>query len=149
MRKIACMLCVLLLYGCQKPPDFVDAHGRGHRFSEYHGKWVLVNYWATWCGPCIEEVPQLNKLAKDYADKLVLLGVDYDQPQGKKLLRQVHKMKIHYTVMTKDPQKQLGIKDPQVLPTTYVFAPGMKLRKILVGPQTEASILAVINHSSS
>lgn len=149
MSRVALCICLLLLYGCQKPADFVDAHGLRHSFSDYQGKWVLVNYWATWCGPCRKEIPELNKLARTHSNKLVLLGVDYDQPTGKKLLQQIHTMKIKYTVMVKDPGKKLGIEAPQVLPTTYVFAPGMKFKKALVGPQTGSSILAVIDQASS
>ena len=149
MKTILACCCLILLCGCQKPSDFVDAHGHGHSFSDYRGKWVLVNYWATWCGPCREEIPALNKLAKTHADKLVLLGVDYDQPKGKKLLEQIAKMNITYPVIAGDPQKKLGIKQPEVLPTTFVFGPGMSLKATLVGPQTEASLLKAIGQPSS
>lgn len=140
---------VLLACGCQKPPDFVDANGNGHRLRDYQGKWVLVNYWATWCGPCIKEIPELNRLADTHSNQLVILGVDYDLPTGKKLKEQIRAMKIEYPVFAADPKKLLGITEPDVLPTTFVFAPGMKLKTTLVGPQTEASILAAIGQPSS
>ena len=142
-------ILVLLVCGCQKPPDFVDAQGNGHRLSEYKGKWVLVNYWATWCGPCIKEIPELNQLSKTHSSKLVILGVDYDLPTGKALRDQVKAMKIRYPVIAGDPQKLFGITEPDVLPTTFVFAPGMKLKTTLVGAQTETSILAAIGQPSS
>lgn len=140
---------VLLASGCQKPPDFIDARGNGHRLSDYQGKWVLVNYWATWCGPCIKEIPELNQLAETHAKRLVILGVDYDLPKGEELRDQVRAMKIQYPVIAGDPKELLGITEPDVLPTTFVFAPGMKLKATLVGPQTEASILAAMGQPSS
>ena len=51
--------------------------------------------------------------------------------------------------IAKDPVEKLGITEPDVLPTTFVFAPGLVLRKTLVGAQTEASILAVVDQPSS
>ena len=149
MKPLLLCVAILAVAGCQKPHDFLDARGNGHSFADYKGKWVLVNYWATWCGPCMKEIPELNKLAKTHAHRLVLLGVDYDQPKGAELEKQVRKMKIEYTVMAGDPSKRLGIKEPDVLPTTYVFSPGMSLKATLVGPQTEASILAAMGQPNS
>ena len=47
--------------------------------SRIEGKWQVINYWATWCGPCITEVPELNDLAR-ILERLIVLGVDYDAP---------------------------------------------------------------------
>lgn len=62
-------------------PDFVlqSSGGATRKLSNYRGKVVLVNLWATWCPPCIEEMPVLDQLAKDYADKgLVVIGIAGD-----------------------------------------------------------------------
>jgi len=62
-------------------PDFVlqSSSGATRKLSNYRGKIVLVNLWATWCPPCIEEMPVLDQLAKDYGDKgLVVLGIAGD-----------------------------------------------------------------------
>ena len=56
--------------------SFKDINGQTHRFSDYRGKWVVVNYWATYCGPCLEELPALNGAAKRFKDKLVILGME-------------------------------------------------------------------------
>lgn len=62
-------------------PEFVlqGVDGQSHKLSNYRGRVVLVNLWATWCPPCVEEMPVLNQLAQDYADKgLVVLGLAGD-----------------------------------------------------------------------
>lgn len=138
------MVMTLLLTACQPAPDFVDTDGKGHRLADYEDRWVIVNYWATWCGPCIKEIPELNLLAKEYGDRLVVLGANFDVPEGEEADRQVQKMKIEFPVFATEPAAMLGIEKPEVLPTTFVFAPGMQLAETLVGPQTEASILKVI-----
>ena len=135
---------VIFLSACAKV-DFVDADGNGYSLSSWHGKYVFVNYWATWCAPCIKEIPELNKLNKEHADDLIILGVDFDQVEGEELKKEIAKMNITFPVFAIEPSKLLGVKIPQVLPTTYVFDREGKLKATLVGPQTEASLLARID----
>ena len=52
-----------------------------------HGQWVVINYWAQWCKPCIEEIPYLNTLDRDYA-QVTVLGVNYDGASGADLEQQ-------------------------------------------------------------
>ena len=135
---------VIFLSACAKA-DFVDADGNGYSLANLHGKYVFVNYWATWCAPCIKEIPELNKLNKEHADDLIILGVDFDQVEGEELKKEIVKMNITFPVFAREPSKLLGVKIPQVLPTTYVFDREGKLKATLVGPQTEASLLARID----
>ena len=135
---------VIFLSACTKA-DFVDADGNGYSLANLHGKYVFVNYWATWCAPCIKEIPELNKLNKEHADDLIILGVDFDQVEGEELKKEIAKMNITFPVFAREPSKLLGVKIPQVLPTTYVFDREGKLKATLVGPQTEASLLARID----
>ena len=135
---------VIFLSACTKV-DFVDAGGNGYSLAGLHGKYVFVNYWATWCAPCIKEIPELNKLSREHADDLIILGVDFDQAEGEELKKQIAKMGITFPVFASDPSKMLGVEIPQVLPTTYVFDREGKFKATLVGPQTEASLLARID----
>ena len=50
-----------------------DIQGNTHRLEDYRGKWVLVNFWATWCPPCLSEIPQLNSLHNAHKDKDLFL----------------------------------------------------------------------------
>ncbi len=142
-KFIVFMSLAIFLSACAKV-DFVDSEGNGYSLAGLHGKYVFVNYWATWCAPCIKEIPELNKLNKEHADELIILGVDFDQVEGEELNREIAKMKIAFPVFAKEPSKLLGVAVPQVLPTTYVFNREGKLKATLVGPQTEASLLAQI-----
>ena len=135
---------VIFLSACAKV-DFVDADGNGYSLSSLQGKYVFVNYWATWCAPCIKEIPELNKLNKEHADDLIILGVDFDQVEDEELKKEIAKMNITFPVFAIEPSKLLEVEIPQVLPTTYVFDREGKLKATLVGPQTEASLLALID----
>lgn len=133
----------MTLASCSKP-DLLDADGNGIFFGDLSEKWLIVNYWATWCAPCIAEIPELNELAEEHEDLVSLLGVNFDNSTGEELRGQVRKMKIEFPVAAEDPADFLKIDIPQVLPTTFIFAPGGQLVKTFVGPQTKSSIMAVI-----
>ncbi len=62
-------------------PDFTlkNLDGKEVKLSEYQGKVIFVNFWATWCGPCRHEVPAFIELQDQYKDDLVILGISLDQ----------------------------------------------------------------------
>lgn len=88
MKKLlVSMALVLITVSCQKSPDIPgtldftvnDLNGNEVKFSQYRGKVVLLNIWATWCPPCVKEIPDLNELHHAYKDKdVVILGVSVD-----------------------------------------------------------------------
>lgn len=130
-----CALVALsvLLSACgseQKPdPDSLDTTGR----------WTFVNYWAQWCKPCIKEIPELNTLHQ--REGVRVLGVNYDGAEGEELQSQLEKLGVEFPTLATDPAPRYGIDRPQVLPTTLVISPSGELMQILVGPQTEQSLL--------
>ena len=62
-------------------PDFAlpDLDGKIHRLSDYRGKWVVVNYWATWCPPCLEEIPELEDFYSEHHKRdAIVVGINYE-----------------------------------------------------------------------
>lgn len=141
MKKVV-LVVVFLLAGCSQP-DFVDTKGNAYRYDEFLGKYLVINYWATWCAPCIKEIPELIALGENHED-IVVLGVNFDAPPPEEAARQIEKMKITFPVYAEDPYQVLGIEQPQVLPTTIIVGPDGIVKNTLVGPQTEDSLLEVI-----
>ena len=103
--------------------------------------WTLVNYWAVWCKPCREEIPELNELNKD-AD-IQVLGVNFDRKTGDALAIDSRTLGLEFTNID-DPSQSLGVERPSVLPTTFVINPEGEIEAVLVGPQTAATILAIV-----
>ncbi len=137
------VVSLVVLCACSQPLDFVDTDGNGYRYSDIQGKWQVINYWATWCAPCIREIPELIRLNENN-DNVVVFGVNFDAPEGEEITRQIEKMGIRFPVYQQDPGVRLGIEMPEVLPTTVLIDPEGKIAGVLVGPQTEASLLSAM-----
>lgn len=145
MRRNAALilLCCLALSGCGKP-DYHTLAGDSGRFDDLQGRWLLINYWAEWCKPCIEELPELAAFGKEHAGQAVVFAVNFDGPSEELLRKQAEKLNIEIPVLLEDPAPRLGYERPQALPSTYVFGPDGKLRQVLQGAQTSASLAAAI-----
>ena len=129
-------LLLLLLSACgdaPAPPTSLEAH---------RGNWVVINYWAQWCQPCIREIPELNELDHRHSD-ISVLGVNFDGATGEYLAGQIEKLGVKFPTLGTDPSAELGVPRPEVLPTTYILDPSGELRHTLLGPQTLASLEAV------
>ena len=109
--------------------------------QDYKGKWLVLNYWAIWCGPCEEEMPELNELQKSYADELTVLGVNYDDKKGEELLKDIRSIGMEFGYLESNPANQLKLSRPEGLPVTYLFSPDGVLAAKLVGPQSQSDIL--------
>lgn len=136
------LLLTCLLTGCG--PDAVDIYGRQIRMSNYRGRWVIVNYWATWCAPCITEINELIKLKQSYP-QVVILGVNPDSLDKDVLVQLAQEYGVNYDWLSSFPIESYGGKTPSQLPVTYIFSPSGKLYQTLSGPQTVANFQSVMN----
>lgn len=135
LAAVACS--VLFLAACGPAPS-----GAMTAIGAERGGWVVVNYWAEWCKPCIKEVPELNAL--DAREGVRVLGVNYDNATGEELASQLAKLAIAFATLPNDPAEELGLTRPQVLPTTVIIAPDGKVTATLVGPQSLTGLLALM-----
>jgi thiol-disulfide isomerase/thioredoxin len=140
--KYGVLLVLLFLVSCSQP-DFVDTNGAGYRYADFKGQWLVINYWATWCAPCITEIPELITLDREHED-IHVFGVNFDQPEGEEIQAQIDRMKITFPVYADDPYRHFGIDRPEVLPTTLIVGPEGNLLATLIGPQTEESLLSTM-----
>ena len=124
-------------------PQSCDSDLEGSSHENLAGKWIVINYWATWCGPCREEIPELNLLSREKPDVLKVFGVNFEPVDCQEMQENIKEMGITFPVYPEDPYEQFGYERPMVLPTTIIISPEGSLHAKLVGPQTRDSIIAV------
>ncbi|MEQ6886769.1 TlpA disulfide reductase family protein [Salicola sp. Rm-C-2C1-2] len=149
LMRATVVVLMLALAGCDGMPgglggstDFATAEGGSVRTGELKGQWVFVNYWAEWCKPCYEEIPELNAL--DQRDGVRVLGVNFDQVEGESLRSLKADMGIAFTVVTDDPQAHYGWEHPVSLPATFVISPDGGVVEARFGKQTEEELVEVM-----
>jgi peroxiredoxin len=136
LAATALTLCALPLAGAATPvsnalaPDFTlrGADGRNVRLDELRGQVVLVNFWATWCGPCREEMPRLNSLYEKYRKSgFVLLGVNIDD-DPLTAIATATKLHVAFPVLLDTDKKVSKLYDLSTMPSTVVIDRDGKLR---------------------
>ncbi|MGB5326036.1 MAG: TlpA disulfide reductase family protein [Pseudomonadales bacterium] len=140
LAGVALFAALLLIPGCAGQND----PALQHPLEAYRGKWVVLNYWAEWCGPCIEEIPELNRLQQAHGERITVLGVNFDRIEGEPLAALAAQMGIGFEVLQADPSDALRLSRPSALPTTYLFHPNSELAAVLVGPQSADELLGRI-----
>jgi thiol-disulfide isomerase/thioredoxin len=133
-KSIVLLFFIVLLSACGRP-DATDIYSRPIKFSDFGGKWIVINYWATWCAPCIQQLSVLNSLAKNYPGQLVVFGVNSDNIDSSALPAlsdsyQVGFLFLRYLPMTRWSPNRYP------LPVTYILDKKGHLYKILQGFQT-------------
>ena len=141
-RLAALLTLATILVACGRP-EFIDADGKSFDWQDFQGQRLVVNFWAEWCAPCLEEIPELNRL-HDEAGQTVL-GVNFDRPALPELQRQIQALDVKFPVIYSETHQRLANLTPQVLPTTYVFDQKGQLLEKLVGPQTQQTISEVFS----
>lgn len=108
-----------------EPVDFTlkNLDGETVSLSDFRGKWVVVNYWATWCPPCLDEIPDLVQLQEDNRDTLVVLGVDFEEVNIEYLKEFVETHFMNYPVVRSEPLPVTPLGPVLGLPTTYIVSP--------------------------
>ncbi|KKB38412.1 thiol-disulfide oxidoreductase ResA [Bacillus thermotolerans] len=115
-------------------PDFVltDLSGEKHQLSDYEGKGVFLNFWGTWCEPCKEEMPHMEKLSKEYEGQVEVLAVNVgdSELQTKKFAEQYGLTFPIAIDSSKEVQKAYGVNP---LPATFMISPEGKVEKVVIG----------------
>ena len=153
-HRVFAAFCLLLLSSAAmaEPVDFTlkDINGVEHKLSDYRGKWVVVNYWATWCPPCLSEIPELVDFHEDHKDKdAVVLGVNFEDIGISGLKRFTEEYFVNYPVLREKPNPSSALGAIPGLPTTYLISPEGEIVARQVGPVTAKLIADFIDSQAS
>lgn len=125
--------------------SFYDMKGKTHHFSDYKGKWVLVNYWATYCPPCRDEIPDIERFAKNNRDKIVVLGMDAGGSEPAEIEAFKKEFDITYPLIPAQESTLLAFGLIMGIPTSFIITPKGKIIDKYVGIITYDDIDYYVN----
>jgi thiol-disulfide isomerase/thioredoxin len=139
---VLCLLAAANLHAAElkpwtggPPPALAlkDLEGRQHQLSDYRGKVVLINFWATWCGPCRDEMPSIQSLKEKLAGRpFAVLAVNLDEPESR-IRKFLSQMTVDFTILL-DPERRVARAwDARILPASFVIGPDNRIRYSLIG----------------
>lgn len=137
-RNLSLSLLILPLFFVNagelvKDFSFTDLQQKEHKFSDYRGKWVLVNYWATYCPPCLAEIPDIDRFAENNKGKFVALGMDAGGSSPKDIKEFKEKLNIHYPLIPSQESTMLAFGIVMAIPTSYIISPKGEIVDKFVG----------------
>jgi len=142
MRRIVILILLAILPSLsfgqtgQKAPSLVikDLEGRTFRLSDYKGKVVLLNFWATWCPPCRAEMPDLIKMQRDYRGRgLQVIGITYPPQTAGEVRRFIRKLRVNYPVAIGTKETKALFDLGETLPLTVIIDREGNFREVIEG----------------
>jgi thiol-disulfide isomerase/thioredoxin len=146
---LAWVLVALPTHAQQVDFTLPDLKGVEHKLSDYRGKWAVVNYWATWCPPCLHEIPDLVDYYEANKDSVIVLGVNFEDIPLEQLRDFVENMDISYPILRERPGPKSALGMIPGLPTSFLINPGGELAARKVGPLTGEVIDTFIRDSEA
>ena len=154
--KCIIFVVLLLLNSCSQPSKDIDmvitTQEIGGEFiggSFYKNKWVIFNYWASWCVPCLKEIPSINTFYHKFKDKGVrVIGIALDPQDAQNMVKIKKHLHIDYPVVTKNILQRLNIS-PDYLPISIIFDPQGILVATVTGQLTQSKLIKIITIKDS
>jgi thiol-disulfide isomerase/thioredoxin len=147
LQKIVLFILGSYLFAAQSfaEPVLHKINGEEIPLSSLQGKWVYINYWASWCQPCLDEIPELNRFYEQHKNEnIAMFAVNYDSlpvTQQEVLIKQLG---IQYPALKEDPRPLFHLGHINGVPVTFIFNPEGVLAETLYGGQTANSLHQVL-----
>ncbi|WP_207610950.1 TlpA disulfide reductase family protein [Alteromonas sp. 5E99-2] len=129
-------MTLIVLISLYKTTSFETISGESYTLKSE--KLTLVNYFAEWCKPCLEEIPELNEIAKN--ENLRVFGVSYDRLSDEEINALVINYNIKFPLLKTSSLASLPLSLPTVLPTTYLLGPNGDIMHVIKGKITQEDI---------
>ena len=125
--------------------DFETLDGKTYSWNGLQGQWVVVNYFAPWCAPCLREMPELASFNQSLPDDTLLFAVNYDPKTKTELIEMTKKYGIALPVIVSTSDTKLPMVKPPYLPATFIIGPDGSIRDTIMGEVTASSLHQRLN----
>lgn len=132
-------------------PDFAltDITGAPLRLADHRGKVVLLNFWATWCPPCVREIPDLVALREELGpDRVEVLGISLDTTGEDGVREFVRRHGVTYPVAVDTANVSASYGGVSGIPTTFVIDAEGRVVKTIVGPRSKSGFMQAVERAS-
>ena len=119
--------------------EVTDTQGKRHQLAAYQGRWVVVNFWATWCVPCIQEIPEIAHFQRDHPN-VVVIGIAMDADNPGKVKQFAQKVGHAYPLVLSNSKVESQLGSPKALPWTQIYDPAGKRVYDRAGRVTKKSL---------
>ncbi|WP_419151463.1 TlpA family protein disulfide reductase [Aeribacillus alveayuensis] len=167
MKKILAIIFLLILAGVaiwqtiaskdvkvglekgDKAPDFelLTLNGETKKISDFQGKKVILNFWATWCPPCKEEMPEMQKLYEDYSDEIEIVAVNFTASESnqEKVKQFIENNGFTFPILLDPKNKANSGYEVLTYPTTYFLNEDGIIQDKVVGQMTKQYLMEKID----
>jgi thiol-disulfide isomerase/thioredoxin len=125
-----------------------DLDGNLHRVSDYRGKWLIINFWATWCPPCIAEMPELELFYQKNKATAHVWGVTFEDTGKPKIRQFIERLGVTYPILGYGQDPLTGYGTVSVLPTTFIIDQQGLFFHRFEGPITAQDITKAIDQAN-
>ena len=132
----------------EKAPDFtlLTLDGKEVKLTDYSGKIVIIDFWATWCGPCRKGIPDLVSIQKEYKDELVVIGISLDQPSTQSSLQPfIDHFGINYLIVLGTQEVSVAYGNIQAIPTSFIIDGERNIVQKHIGLVSKETLIEEIN----
>lgn len=116
-----------------------DLDNRPVRLADFRGKWVVVNFWATWCPPCLLEMPELQAFHEAHANRAAVIGVNMEDLAPTEIQSFAARLAVTFPIVLSGGKPVSGF-DLKGLPTTFLVSPAGELADTHLGTVTAAML---------